>query len=123
MRLPQLINDSDEIKLSPKTDDDQQMGMMDDGKNDVAMKGKGAKAANKMMRQQIQADINWNIFLKQFEKTNKERLITEIGKTILQVPSAVTEKMLMQHVDTSSRDNFIKSVTIQLMATPEYQLC
>lgn len=125
LRLPQLFNDADEIKLSPKSDDDQMMGMMDNTSKDMAKAGgsKGAKAANRMMRQQIQANINWNAFTQQFAKTPKEKLALEISRTLLQVPSGVSEKILMQHADTSSRDAFIRSATIQLMATPEYQLC
>ena len=120
LRLPQLINDSDEIKLAPKSDDDQMMGMKDDEKS----KGnKGAKAANKMMRQQIQATIDWTAYIKRFEKTPKEKLVSEISRILLQIPSSLSEQVLMQHADTSSREAFIKTATIQLMATPEYQLC
>lgn len=120
LRLPQLISDAAEIKLSPKADDDQMMGMMDDN----AKKGnKNAKATNRIMGQQIQAHIDWTAYIKRFDKTSKEKLITEISKTLLQVPSSLSEQILMQYVDTSNRDSFIKSTTIQLMATPEYQLC
>lgn len=119
LRLPQLINDSDEIKLSPKADDDQMMGMKDEN----TVKTKGANAANRMMRQQIKADINWDAYIKQFAKTSRDKLVTEISKTLLQVPAGVSEPVLLKHVDNSSRESFIKSATIQLMATPEYQLC
>jgi uncharacterized protein (DUF1800 family) len=123
LRLPQLINDSDEIRLSPKSDDDQMMGMKD---GEGLAKGGGnktSKAANRVMRQKIQATINWAPYVKRFEKTPKEKLVSELSKTLLQVPSGLSEQLLMQHVDTSSREAFIKSATIQLMATPEYQLC
>lgn len=125
LRLPQLINDADEIKLSPKSDDDQMMGMKDNERmNDKAKGGgKNAKAINRMMRQQIEADINWSEYIKRFEKTPKEKLIAEISSTLLQVPTSLNEQMLMQHVDTRNREAFIKTTTIQLMATPEYQLC
>jgi uncharacterized protein (DUF1800 family) len=119
LRLPQLINDADEIKLSPKSDDDQMMGMKDEG----AAKTKGSNAVNRMMRQQIKADINWEPYIKQFAKTPKEKLVAEISRTLLQVPSAVSEQLLMKHVATGSREDFIKTATVQLMATPEYQLC
>jgi uncharacterized protein (DUF1800 family) len=125
LRLPQLISDADEIKLSPKSDDDQMMGLKEN-ENMAGKKqggGKNAKAANRVMRQQIQANINWSQYIKRFEKTPREKLITEISKTLLQVPTSLSEQMLMQHVDTGSRDAFIKTTTIQLMATPEYQLC
>ena len=125
LRLPQLISDSGEIKLSPKTDDDQMMGMKDNDAMPDKIKGggKGAKAINRMMGQKIQANINWSAYITRFEKTPKEKLITEISRTLLQVPSSLSEQVLMQHVDNSSREAFIKTSTVQLMATPEYQLC
>jgi uncharacterized protein (DUF1800 family) len=123
LRLPQLISDADEIRLSPKSDDDQMMGMMDkDKKRDVAKAGGQGKAMNRM-GQQIQASVKWEPYVKQFAKTPKEKLAQDIAKTLLQVPSGVKEQVLMQHTDLSSREAFIKTVTIQLMATPEYQLC
>ena len=121
LRLPQLINDADEIKLAPKTDDDQMMGMMDD--ENAKKANKNARATNRIMNQQIQATIDWTSYINRFDKTPKEKLITEIGKTLLQVPSSLSDQILMQYVDTNSRESFIKSTTIQLMATPEYQLC
>ena len=125
LRLPQLLNDADELNISPKDDDDQMMGMADNQNKDMAKGGakNTSRAANRMMRQQIQADINWDAYTKQFAKTPKEKLVSEIGKTLLQVPSGVSEKILMQHANTDNRDAFIKTITIQLMATPEYQLC
>ncbi|HEY0679972.1 MAG TPA: DUF1800 domain-containing protein [Chitinophagaceae bacterium] len=127
LRLPQLIHDSDEIRLSPKADDDQMMGMKDqDTKKKAAKAGgnnKGEKAVNRVMRQQIQASINWAPYVKRFEKTPKEKLVGELSKTLLQIPSSLKDQLVMQHADTSSRESFIKTATIQLMATPEYQLC
>jgi uncharacterized protein (DUF1800 family) len=119
LRLPQLISDSDEIKLSPKSDDDQMMGMKDEN----ASKTKGSNTVNRMMRQQIKADVNWEAYIKQFAKIPKDKLLTEMTKTLLQVPCSVSEAVLVQNVDRNSREGFIKTATIQLMATPEYQLC
>ncbi len=125
LRLPQLLNDADEINVSPKSDDDQMMGMNDKQNADMAKGGakNTSRAANRMMRQQIQANINWEAYTKQYAKVPKEKLASEISKTLLQIPSQVSEKILMQHADTDSREAFIKTITIQLMATPEYQLC
>ncbi len=63
MRIPQLINDEDEMNVTPKDDDDQMMGRpseeqdMNDSsvllkqKNQNKKMGKGAKPIN--------ADIDW----------------------------------------------------------------
>ena len=122
LRLPQLIHDDEAINLSPKSDDDQQMGMKEDAKN-IEKGNKGKMNANKMVRQQIMADINWQPFLEKFSKVPKEKLTIEISKTLLQTASGPSKQLLEGQADKSSRESFIKSVTIALMATPEYQLC
>jgi hypothetical protein len=35
----------------------------------------------------------------------------------------VSENILSKYIDASSRESYIKTATIQLMSTPEYQLC
>ena len=122
LRLPQLIHDDEAINLSPKTDDDQQMGMKDDGKN-VQSNNKGKMTANKMMKQQILADIDWKPFLENFAKVPKEKLTSEISKTLLQTGGGPSKQLLELQADKTSRERFIRSVTVALMATPEYQLC
>jgi uncharacterized protein (DUF1800 family) len=121
LRLPQLIHDDEAITLAPKTDDDQQMGMKEEFKDS---NGKGGKMnANKMMKQQIAATINWTPYIEKFASVQKEKLVSEITKTLLQTSSAPSQSLLDSQGDKSSREAFIKSITISLMATPEYQLC
>lgn len=119
MRIPQLINDSDELNVKPKSDDDVMMGRKD---ADVAAeKKKGMKGVPK--RQQIYATIDWNVYLKNFEKISREDLIGEISKTLLQSKSETGNDTIRKYADESSRESFIKTATIQIMSTPEYQLC
>jgi hypothetical protein len=58
-----------------------------------------------------------------FASVPKEKLISEITKTLLQTAGAPGEQLIEGQADKSSRESFIKTVTISLMATPEYQLC
>jgi len=53
----------------------------------------------------------------------REKLADEISKNILQVKSAVSMDLIKQYSDQTGRENFIKSATLQIMSTPEYQLC
>jgi hypothetical protein len=41
----------------------------------------------------------------------------------LQVKSRVPVDVLNQYTDQTGRENFIKTATLQVMSTPEYQLC
>jgi uncharacterized protein (DUF1800 family) len=121
LRLPQMIHDGEAINLSPKTDDDQQMGMKEEFKFG---NGKGNQGnANKLMKQPIAAQINWTPFIDKFASVPKENLVGEITKTLLQTSGAPSQQLIDGQADKSSREAFIKSVTISLMATPEYQLC
>lgn len=115
LRIPQLIYDNDEVALTPKDDDDQMMGMKDMGR----MKMKKGKKGGQI----ISAAVDWDTYLKKFEKVPREKLLGSISGILLQDGAAVDEKILNRYIDSSSRENYIKTATIQLMSSPEYQLC
>jgi len=116
LKLPQLIQAQGDISLKPKADDDQMMGMKDadsvPAKNSTRKKG-----------QQIMAEVDWTLYYDGFKSVAREQLIPEISKLLLQSPSGINEDVLKKYIDASSRESFIRTVTIQLMSTPEYQLC
>lgn len=125
MRIPKLINDTDEMNVTPKDDDDTMMGMKD-GDMKVSrtsgMQKTGGGYAG-MRKQQINADVDWSLYVKNFEAVPRENLATSISKTLLQVKSSVDENLIKQYSDQSGRDSFVKTATLQVMSTPEYQLC
>ena len=117
MRIPQLINDTDELNVQPKTDDDQMMG-----KNDDNPKG---KLNNKMGRvgRPIKANVDWSKYVNFYAGISKEQLINDISGNLLQTKTAVSGDVIKEYSDTGSKENYIKTVTIQIMSEPEYQLC
>jgi uncharacterized protein (DUF1800 family) len=115
MRIPQLINDTDELNVRTKDDDDVMMG-----KKSVE---DGGKPMGFGKRSIIKASIDWKNYLKHFEKTQKEKLIDSVSANLLQVKSGVSSDLIKQYADAASRESYIKSVTLQVMGTPEYQLC
>ena len=126
MRIPLLINDADEMNVRPKDDDDAMMGRMD-GENMKQDNGKGGKQNTRgyagMRRQQINADVDWKPYLKFYESIPRENLGETMSASLLQVKSRVSMEIIKQHADQSGRDNFIRTATLQIMSTPEYQLC
>lgn len=119
MRVPQLINERDELNVKPKDDDDQMMGRKDDAqavvtppKNKIA--NKGAKL--------IYADVDWDQYTNYYEKVPREKLVNAIASVLLQTNTAVAENIIKNYSDASSREAFIRSATVQMMSTPEYQL-
>lgn len=127
MRIPQLINDEDEMNIAPKDDDDQMMGRPagDQELNDSSVLVK-AKGKNKKMgkgTKPINADLDWKPYINHFENTQREKLINNIAGILLQTKTAVGADIIKGYSDESGRDSFIKTATIQIMSTPEYQLC
>lgn len=119
MRIPQLIKDDDTFQLSVKSDDDQQMGM----KENIANKKPGMNAIAKNGFQ-VRANVDWNKYAQQFDGVGREHLYDVIESVVLQTkPGSVNESAVKTVIDSSSRENYIKTTTIALMSTPEFQLC
>lgn len=125
MRIPKLINDTDEMNVAAKDDDDSMMGMKDGNLQMKVTRNGGLKSAgmNTPPRQRINADVDWNGYLKFYESIPRENLADAIAKILLQVKPGVSMDLIRQYADQSGRESFIKTATLQIMSTPEYQLC
>lgn len=107
MRIPQLLYTNQAIEVRGKTDDDQQMGQ-------------GAKGALR----RFSAVIDWAPALKMFEKTPENALMEQVAEYLWTVPvKNLPLDVLEKNTDHSSRTKLVQTAMIQLMATPEYQLC
>ncbi|MEI7735518.1 MAG: DUF1800 domain-containing protein [Ferruginibacter sp.] len=112
LRLPQILTANDVMDISPKADDDTQMGMMEAGVKKLQAAVKGGTA-----------ETDWRMAIKIFETTPREKLLQKITDTVLQTKGHVTNAVLEKYLNKESRENFIKSTIVNLMCTPEYQLC
>lgn len=125
LRIPQLMKDNEQISINTKTDDDQQMGMMEGGdrmnkQERRAMGGKPVQGNG----QRIVANIDWPLYMKVYEPIPRENLIDVMATILLQTPDgAIKNDTLAAVANASSREDYIKSVSVALMASPEYQLC
>jgi hypothetical protein len=109
------------MNVQPKDDDDTMMGM-----RDPEVKGKnGQQGMNYagIKKQQINANVDWKEYLEYYESIPREKLAAAISGILLQVKSRVDENTIKMFSDQSGRDNFIRTATLQVMSTPEYQLC
>jgi uncharacterized protein (DUF1800 family) len=116
LQIPQAISSKDAIDIRPKDDDDTNMGMTEEkrirlGKN-AAFTKNGASAT-----------INWVMVNKIFENTARPQLAQTIIDTLLQTKGRINDGLLAKYLNNESRESFIKSVVINVMSTPEYQLC
>ena len=112
LRIPQILAANDAINIMPKGDDDVQMGMMERAAKKMKDTVKGGTAV-----------IDWPAVNKVFEKVQREKLLENIADTVLQTKSQVSNTILDKYINTENRENYIKSAVVNLMATPEYQLC
>jgi uncharacterized protein (DUF1800 family) len=117
LRIPQLIKDDDTFDINVKADDDQQMGMKDNYKKPPGMNSiaKGAF--------QVRANVDWEKYAKQFDGVTREYLYDAIEAVVLQKTGSVNESAVKSMLDSSTRENYIKTATVALMSTPEFQLC
>mgnify|MGYP001599474933 CR=1 FL=1 len=109
MRLPQILTNAEEFLINPKDDDDTMMGR---------------EGVDKIRRaKQLNVNVDWNPVVKVFDKTPKESLQQKINEFVLQAKDSINPNVLKRYIDNSSRENFVKSTMVELMSTPEYQLC
>jgi uncharacterized protein (DUF1800 family) len=121
MRIPQMMNDRDELNVKPKDDDDIQMGRKYEevaNEEEKKMQMKGAKRGGP-----ISVDIDWKDYVKYYEKIPKDKLLSEMQDLLLQTKNNVNPDVIKEYANGSSREEFIRSATLQIMSTPEYQLC
>jgi uncharacterized protein (DUF1800 family) len=109
MRIPQILTDADGFVVRPKDDDDTMMGM------------EGVEARARV--RQINVTVNWDAVIKVFDKMPREKLMQKISDVVLQTKSKISKEILDKYVDMQARDVYIKTTLVELMSTPEYQLC
>jgi uncharacterized protein (DUF1800 family) len=109
MKLPQILTNSEEFLIAPKDDDDVMMGK---------------EGADKMVKaNQLNVNVDWTSVLDAFNKVKKENLQQKVNDLVLQTKNSINPNVLKKYLDNTSREGFIKSSMVELMSTPEYQLC
>lgn len=109
MRLPQIMAMNNKFSLKPKDDDDVEMGREGTGK------------AGKVYK--LNADVDWQRVAAAFGDVPREALSGSIGDVLFQTRSTIAKTIVNRYAESDSRMNYIRSVFLELMSTPEYQLC
>ncbi|MBN9351061.1 MAG: DUF1800 domain-containing protein [Chitinophagaceae bacterium] len=107
MRLPQIMTQNDSFTIKAKLDDDVMMGH---------------EGINKAQTYKILTNINWDTIVNAFNNVRKEDLYSFISDYLLQTRSRVPSSVVDRFANISTRPAYIRSVIINIMSTPEYQL-
>jgi uncharacterized protein (DUF1800 family) len=115
MRLPQIVAMKESFSIKAKSDDDQEMGRMEE-----RMQQQNKRIAGRM----VETTINWKLPYDQLQKTNREQLLLQMASLLWQTDSSKLNRALVEkHMDVSAKERYIQTGIIHLMSTPEYQLC
>jgi uncharacterized protein (DUF1800 family) len=107
LRIPQLLYSNQDLDVRGKTDDDQQMG-----------------AAAKGNMRRLASIIDWQPAMQLFAKTPDNALTETIAEFLWAVSAKnLPMEVLEKNTDRSSRAALVQTSMVQLMATPEYQVC
>lgn len=109
LSIPHVLTNASEFTVKPKDDDDAMMGM--------------EGVDNQTKSKQVQTKVDWDAVIKVFENVPRENLSDNITSLVLQTQSKISKDLLEKYVDKGSRENYIKTTIVELMSTPEYQLC
>ena len=116
LQLPRIIKENEEISISTKADDDIEMGMME--------KKKLKLAKNRFSGFNISASIDWKSYIAQFDNVQRPLLLEALKTAIVpKVGNKIKNEVIEKEADNSTRASYIKTVTIALMSSPEYQMC
>jgi len=118
LRMPQVILYSQELRTKPK-DITPEMG---EGQN-YKMTLELNDSLRRLYARRVNATINWDAYVQDYKDIPRERLADEIAGALLVKNSGASKPLLDKYADSSTRENYIKTVTIDVMSTPEYQLC
>lgn len=114
LRIPRLIFDAEEFAVRPKDDDDVSGGMEDK----TQMKKLKRIAGGRVIR----ANINWAQVEQSFAQTDLAKLGDALTGALLQTPAVSFSKKLVTE-SMGDRSKIIRNAVINIMSTPEYQLC
>jgi hypothetical protein len=115
LRLPRLLKDDESIGVKPKDDDDVMMGR---GEQDA---GGRLQVAGGRLQGVVNVNVDWPLYTSQFSNISRDQLGISIAANLLQA-GQIDLDLLNSYADMKDRESYIRSLTVQVMSLPEYQL-
>jgi len=115
MRLPQIVYYSETVSTRPKD-------MPDELTNTHSGKNMSDQFVRSFARR-VDALVDWSTYLEAFRGIPDTGLAAAVADGLLCDGTKTDVALLEKYADHSSRENLIKSLSIDVMSSPEYQLC
>lgn len=120
LRLPQILYQDGTVDLQPK----ELPEMTEERMMEAAHPASEESTFERAISRRVGARADWEAFLSSFGPAPEAELPQRIADALLvNIPSRVNRKELDGYADLRSRELYLKSLTIDLMSLPEYQLC
>lgn len=107
LKIPRILINEENFSANTKPDDDTAMGMGE-------QRYRGRK---------ISVTTDWKRVEEMYGRVPREQLTGEIANSLLQVNPVQLAATALKYADEGSRLSYIRSMMINLMSTPEYQMC
>ena len=114
MRLPQIVYYSETVTTRPKD-------MPDELTNTYS----GRNMSDQFVRnfaKRVDSTVDWDSYTQAFRHISDDELPGAVADALLSDSTKIDLKLLDRYADHSSRENLIKSLSIDVMSSPEYQL-
>ena len=72
---------------------------------------------------QVNSVVDWDSVLKVFDSEEKENLLEKISSIVLQTKDKIDSAVIDKYAGKQTREMYIQTMIVELMSTPEYQLC
>lgn len=117
LSLPGIVFRQDEVNKQPKDDQEELERKMYQQQN-------MEEQQPQRKPRKLEATADWTNFIAAFKDVKDEGLYDALSEYLIQVPQPDFKKeTIMKYVKQDNREEYIKSLTIALMSTPEYQMC
>ena len=68
--------------------------------------------------------MDWEKFIAQFKNIEQENLYADMEQLLLQTKAGALDKNIInENTKSSTQEEYIQSLAVAFMSTPEYQLC
>lgn len=107
LKMPRILIDEEELTVEPKRDDDTMMGGQD----------------HQYRGRRLLIHTDWPAVHKMYADVTRANLYDAVAESFLQVRMENRVDFPKKYADEKDRDTYIKTSMINIMSTPEYQLC